>query len=75
MIKKLKGNHNYYVEKNDVDQFLKKISIYDCGHNLIRIGDSFDGEYLVPDILKEVKYCFTAGVGNNISVEEDLKNI
>ena len=73
--KKIKGIHNYHVEKNDVDQFLKRISIYDCGHNLIRIGDSFDGGYLVPDILKEVKYCFTAGVGNNISAEEYLKKI
>ena len=73
--KKLKGMHIYHVEKNDVDQFLKKISIYDCGHNLIRVGDSFDGGYLLPDILKEVKYSFTAGVGNNISAEEDLKKL
>lgn len=74
-LKEIKGLHKYHIEKNQLDQFLKKIFIYDCGHNLIRIGDNFDGGYLVPDILKKVKYCFSAGVGMNTSFEKNLKKM
>lgn len=38
---------------------------------LIRMGDDNDGGYVIPDDLAEVKYCFSAGVGNLIKFEED----
>ena len=41
-------------------------------HKLIRIGEKNDGGYLIPDILKEIKYCFSAGVGHTNEFETDL---
>lgn len=45
---------------------------------MVRIGNpSGDGGYLVPDILNDIKYVFSLGVGNETSFEEDMikKNI
>jgi hypothetical protein len=40
---------------------------------LIRVGNSNgDGGYLVPDIMKNIDYSFTLGVGNDTSFEMDL---
>ena len=40
--------------------------------NLIRIGGDGDGGYLLPDILSDVKYCFSPGVGDIAKFEEEL---
>ena len=40
--------------------------------NLIRIGAMSDGGYLVPNILDNIKYCFSAGIGNISSFEKEL---
>ena len=60
---------NIFSTKN----FLNKIFIYDCGYQLIRVGDKKDGGYLIPDILYKIKYCFSPGVGTNSSFEDNLK--
>ena len=80
MIKKLinyliqkSGNYNYLIDKERFENLLKKIKIYDCGYNLIRVGDPCDGGYLIPNILDKIDICFSAGVGNNISFENQLK--
>tara|TARA_B100000035_G_C21017114_1_gene562445 strand:+ start:987 stop:1802 length:816 start_codon:yes stop_codon:yes gene_type:complete len=41
---------------------------------LIRIGPNEDGGYLMPDILDEIEFCFSAGIGKNIQFEKDLLN-
>ena len=39
---------------------------------LLRVGPKFDGGYLVPDILNEIDFCFSAGVGHTSDFEKDL---
>ena len=53
-------------------KFLKKIFIYDCGYNLIRIGPNSDGGYLIPNILDKISYCFSPGVGKLTKFEDHL---
>lgn len=55
-----------------LERFLERIKIYDCGHDLVRYGEKNDGGYLVPDILSEVKYLFSAGVGTTIKFEDEI---
>lgn len=42
-------------------------------HQLIRIGSEFDGGYLVPDDLAGISACFSPGVNENASFEQDLQ--
>ena len=65
------NKYNYNTKKL-VDQFLNKIKIIDSGHKLIRIGADYDGGYLIPDILDQIEYCFSPGVGNTSSFEDHL---
>jgi hypothetical protein len=58
--------------QDKVKSFLKKIKIIDSGHELIRIGANTDGGYLLPDILDQVEYCFSPGVGNSDTFENHL---
>jgi hypothetical protein len=52
---------------------IKKLFIYFTGHNLIRIGNSNgDGGYLVPDIINDIEYCFSPGVGRQTGFEDEL---
>ncbi|MBA59383.1 MAG: hypothetical protein CMQ40_09460 [Gammaproteobacteria bacterium] len=39
---------------------------------LIRVGPQYDGGYLMPDILDDIDYCFSAGVGHTSNFEKDL---
>jgi len=59
-------------KKDKVKTFLKKIKIIDSGHKLIRIGANTDGGYLIPNILDQVEYCFSPGVGNSTTFEDHL---
>jgi hypothetical protein len=52
--------------------FLDSIKIYDCGYDLIRYGEKNDGGYLVPDIMDQIKYLFSAGVGITTKFEDDI---
>jgi hypothetical protein len=61
------------VSKKSLDKIIKKLFIYNTGHNLVRLGSKKDGGYLVPDILNKVKYCFSPGVGPSTSFEKHLK--
>ena len=40
---------------------------------LRRIGSENDGGYLVPNILDDLKYCFSPGVGKSSNFEKDLE--
>ena len=60
--------------------FLSKVFIIDSGYPLIRLGNPHDGGYLIPDILDQIDYCISPGVGKDKkmqSFEDDLlkKNI
>lgn len=59
-------------DTKEVKSFFKLIHPVNVGHELIRIGSNHDGGYLLPNDLNGVNYCFSPGVGNSISFEENL---
>jgi hypothetical protein len=74
-IKNILINNNLSLKRFEqvkVENFLKKIKIIDSGHNLIRIGANSDGGYLLPNILDQIEYCFSPGVGSSVSFEDHL---
>jgi hypothetical protein len=74
-IKNILINNNLSLSRFDKDKvkiFLEKIKIIDSGYELIRIGPNSDGGYLLPNILDQVEYCFSPGVGNSVAFEDHL---
>lgn len=67
------GLNIYKSNKKDIEDFIKKIFVHDLGYNLIRVGSNGDGGYLVPNILKQISYCFSPGVGGIVHFENDLQ--
>jgi len=71
----------YYLEKfsskSEILDFIKILRPYNTEHKLIRIGGNYDGGYLVPDDLNDIKFNLSPGVGNRYNFELDLvkKNI
>jgi hypothetical protein len=64
----------FRADKIKIKNFLNRIYIYDTGYNLIKIGEGDqDGSYLIPNALKDIKYCFSPGVGETVNFENDLK--
>jgi hypothetical protein len=51
---------------------IRKLRPVDCGIDLIRLGGPADGGYLIPDDLKEIKYCFSPGVNTIAEFENQL---
>ena len=60
------------IKKNKIIETLRQLKPYDLGFELIRIGPSNDGGYLIPNILNQIQYCFSPGVGNKTGFERDL---
>jgi hypothetical protein len=60
------------VHKNQILSVVGKLKPVSTGHELIRIGGSGDGGYLVPDDLVGVEACFSPGVALNASFEAQL---
>jgi hypothetical protein len=59
-------------EKSDLLDLLRKLRPLDCGIELIRIGRTGDGGYLVPNDLSGIEYCFSPGVGPSSEFERHL---
>jgi hypothetical protein len=62
-------------DKHALDGPLKDILIMKpkpSPYPLIRIGGDQDGAYLVPDVLQGIRACFSPGVNNTKSFEDDL---
>lgn len=57
-----------------IKEFLVLIRPQHQSKELIRIGSNNDGGYLVPDDLNGINYCFSPGVSNNSSFEEQLSS-
>lgn len=57
---------------SDVARLLEKLRPLDCGVDLIRVGGSRDGAYLVPDDLEGIEFCFSPGVNTTSDFEDDL---
>lgn len=60
------------INDNQIETVIKYFKPLLTNHRLIRIGEKNDGGYLIPDILNEIKYCFSAGVGHTNKFETDL---
>lgn len=78
-IQTLLWRYNYdlskiYTEETDFQETIKKMyPIKLLNTEIIRIGNKDgDGGYLVPDLIDNIKYSFSLGVGKEISFEEDL---
>ena len=68
---------NLYLEKktkiSDIQNLLKRITPYEIGKELIRLGEDSDGGYLIPNDLENINFCYSAGVGNVTKFEIDLE--
>ena len=77
-INNLFSNHEIALSRTsnlqNLNNFLKKIKVYNLGYDLVRIGQQNDGGYLVPNIIDQIDYCFSPGVGNTTKFEEELIN-
>ena len=62
------------VNNDNLYKLIKLFHPFDLGYDLIRIGDRSDGGYLIPNCLKDVAFCFSIGVDDKISFEQDLFN-
>lgn len=51
---------------------IQKLKPQDCGVDLIRIGGSNDGGYLIPDDLEGIEYCFSPGVSTVSDFENQI---
>ena len=60
------------VSKEKLYNLIKLFHPNDLGYDLIRIGENSDGGYLLPNCLDDIKNCFSIGVDNKISFENDL---
>tara|TARA_B100000575_G_scaffold288629_1_gene289007 strand:- start:4948 stop:5745 length:798 start_codon:yes stop_codon:yes gene_type:complete len=69
-----KNNISFYKNINNekIIELIKLFRPYNLGYNLIRIGNEKDGGYLIPDCLDDIKFCFSIGVDNKFSFEENL---
>jgi len=60
---------------SEILQVMHKFWPVYTGYNLIRLGSSSDGGYLVPDCLSGVQLCLSPGTCNDIELEADLARI
>ena len=81
--KKLKKKISEYLFKNGVftskktdinkiTSFLNMVHPKSLDIENIRIGGENDGGYIIPNDLKDVKYCFSPGVGSISKFEKEL---
>ena len=62
------------VEKKRNTRAISLLKPFDLGHPLIRMGGpTGDGGYLLPDVLDDIKYCFSPGVGLTSEFETQVK--
>jgi len=75
-IKKILFKTGINIEKitnlKDIEIFISRFRENYKSTELIRIGGDSDGGYLVPNILNDIKYCFSAGVGPVSAFEKHL---
>jgi len=59
-------------DKSKILDFLSTVKPLKVNYELIRLGDDIDGGYLVPDDLEGIEFCFSPGVSDVATFEEDL---
>jgi hypothetical protein len=68
-------NVTWKTKPADVLGLIRKLRPQNCGKELIRIGGSGDGGYLVPDDLDGIEYCFSPGVNTISDFENQLADL
>jgi hypothetical protein len=61
--------------KEELQQLIRKLAPRKVDYHLIRIGESGDGGYLVPDDLEGIRYCFSPGVAETATFESHLEKL
>lgn len=56
----------------DIRAAVELLVAHGCGPELIRVGGSGDGAYLLPDLLTGVEACFSPGVSTQTAFETEL---
>lgn len=59
-------------DPSDIRHLIKQLRPQDCGKELIRVGSTGDGGYLIPDDLEGIEYCFSPGVNTVSDFENEL---
>jgi len=76
LLKKFLLKKNIILQKiyssDALSDFILKFKNHYISCNLIRVGRDTDGGYLMPDMLGDINYCFSAGVGDSMSFEKEL---
>ena len=62
------------VKKKEIFKIVELLRPLNLGHDYIRLGGISDGSYMVPKILNDIKFCFSAGYGGDCSFEKSLEN-
>lgn len=60
------------VSEVELKSYWRLVQPHSNGHELVRIGGSTDGGYLLPNDLEGIKYCFSPGAGAIWTFEETL---
>jgi hypothetical protein len=63
------------VKKKEILKIIDLLRPLNLGLDYIRLGGSSDGSYVVPKILDDIKFCFSAGYGGDCSFEKNLENL
>ena len=61
--------------KKLVHQFVELLIPHNLGHDLVRIGGSADGGYLLPNDFEGIDCCFSPGVGKKATFEKQLEKM
>jgi hypothetical protein len=60
------------VSEDELRSYWKLVQPHSNGHDLIRVGGTSDGGYLLPNDLEGMKYCYSPGAGAVWTFEESL---
>ena len=53
------------LDKKNILEVINLLKPHNLGYDLIHLGGSKDGSYILPKILNDIEYCFSAGYGGN----------
>jgi len=65
----------FWGEETSQTQFLnliERLKVSESVAPLVRVGSPNDGGYVIPDLLEDLEYAFSAGVADNSDFENDL---
>jgi len=62
------------VKKKEILKIIDLLRPLNLGFECIRLGGNSDGSYIVPKILEDIKFCFSAGYGGDCSFEKNLED-